>query len=61
MEPKIEIFNFEVGEKLDYYFQVKFHCESNGDSLDALKQCLDSEMGHKGLIKAKNRKILNLR
>ena len=35
---------------------VKFHGEWNGDSHDDLKRCLDleSEMGHKGLIGAKN-------
>ena len=52
-----EILKFELGEKLDHHFRVKFHGESNGDSLDALKRCLDPEMGHKGLIGARNRKI----
>ena len=33
---KFEILKFELGEKLDLHFQVKFHCESNGDSLDTL-------------------------
>ena len=41
---------FELGEKLDNRFRVKFHGESSGDSLNALIRCLDSEMGHKGLI-----------
>ena len=44
-------------EKLEHHFEIKFHIKSNGDSLDALKQCLDPEMGHNGLIGAKNRKI----
>ena len=45
---------FELGEKLDYHLQVKFHGKLNGDSLDTLKRCLDSEMAHRGLIGAKN-------
>ena len=49
---------FELGEKLDHYSWVKFHCESNGDSFDPLKRCLDPEMANNGLIWAKNRKIL---
>ena len=39
---------FELGEKLDHHFNVKFYGESNGDSLDALKRCLDTEMDHEG-------------
>ena len=46
---KFEILKFELGEKLDRHFKVKFHRESNGDSLDDLKRFLDTEMGHKGL------------
>ena len=34
--------------------QVKFHGESNGDSLDALKRRLDRQMAHEDLIGAKN-------
>ena len=41
----------------DYQFVVKFHGESNGDSLDALKRCFDPEMAHKGLIGAKIEKF----
>ena len=40
-------------------FLVKFHGESNGDSLDALKRCCDPETAHKGLIGEKS-KIYNL-
>ena len=38
--PKIEILNFELGEKLDGHFCVKFYGKSNGDSLEAQKPCL---------------------
>ena len=37
-------------------FRVKFHGESSGHSLNALLRFLDPEMGHKGLIRAKNQK-----
>ena len=47
---KLEILKFELGEKLDRHFKAKFHGESNGDSLDALKRCLDPELGHQSLI-----------
>ena len=47
---------FELGEKLDHYSWVKFRVESNGDSLDPLKRCLDPEMANNGLRGAKNRK-----
>ena len=51
---------FELGEKLDHYSWVKFRVESNGDSLDPLKRCLDPEMANNGLMWAKNiEKILN--
>ena len=50
---------FELGEKLDHYSWVKFRGESNGDSLDPLKRCLDPEMANNGLMWAKNRKNLN--
>ena len=50
----MEYFKFELGEKLYHHFQVKFHGESNGGSLDALKQCIEPKMAHKGLIGAKN-------
>ena len=39
---------FELGEKLDHRFQVRFYGKSNGDSLDALKRCSDPELCHKG-------------
>ena len=57
MGQKSKNFKFELGEKLDYHFKVKFHGESNGDGPDVQKRCLDPEMGHKGLVGAKNRKI----
>ena len=41
----------------DYPFEAKFHGESNGDSLDALKWCFDPKMAHKGLIGAKIEKF----
>ena len=34
----------------DYQFAAKFYGESNGDSHEALKRCLDPEMGHKSLV-----------
>ena len=37
----------------DHQFEVKFHGESNGDSLDAIKRFFDPEMAHEGLIGAK--------
>ena len=37
---------------------VKFHGESNGNSLDILKRCSDLEMGHEGVIGAKISKKL---
>ena len=36
----------------DHQFLVKFHGESNGDSLDALKRCFDPKIAHEGLIDA---------
>ena len=42
----MEYFKFELGEKLDHHLRGQFHGESNGDSLDALKQCLDPEIGN---------------
>ena len=41
---------FELGEKLDHRYAVKCHGELNGDSLEALKRCLDPEMGHRSLV-----------
>ena len=38
---------FELGEQLDHRYALKFHGESKGDSFEALKRCLDSEMGHR--------------
>ena len=29
---------------------VKFHRQSNGDCLEALKRCLDPKMGHRSLV-----------
>ena len=57
---KIENLKFELGENLDLHFKVKFHGESNGGSLDALKRCLNPEIGLEGLIGAKKCKIWNL-
>ena len=37
-------FKFELGEKLDHRYAVKFHGESNGGSLEVLKRCLDPEI-----------------
>ena len=45
---------YELEEKIDHHFKVKFHGESNDGSLDALARCLDPEMAHKDLIGAKN-------
>ena len=33
----------ELGERLDHRYTVKFHHESDGDSLEALERCLDPE------------------
>ena len=46
-----------LGENLDHHFLVKFHVETNGDGLDALKRSLDPVMGHKGLNGAKKQKF----
>ena len=54
---KIKILKFELEEKLDHHFKVKFYGELTVDSPDVQKRCLDPEMGHKGLVGAKNRKI----
>ena len=35
---KFEILKFELGEKLDHHFEVKFHGESNGDGPDVQLQ-----------------------
>ena len=51
--PKFKNLQFELGEKLGHHTVVKFNGKSNGDSLDALKQCSDPEIGRKGLIGAK--------
>ena len=45
MGPMIENSKFELGEKLNHQITVKLPGKSNGDSLDALKRCLDLEMG----------------
>ena len=50
IEQKYRDLKFELEEKLDHYFMVKFRSKSNGDSLDA-QQCLDPEMAHEGLIR----------
>ena len=34
-------FNFELGEKLDQHFQIKFDGESDADSLETQKQYFD--------------------
>ena len=34
---KIEIFNFELEEKINHPLRVKFHGESSGDNLNAQK------------------------
>ena len=39
------------------YNIICMHLLSNGDSLDALKRCLDPEMANNGLIWAKKGKI----
>ena len=44
---------FDLGEKLDHRYTVKFNRESNGDSLKALKRGLDPEMGQKTKYMAK--------
>ena len=55
---KFKNLQFELGEKLGHHFEVKFRGESNGDSPNVQKRCLDPEMGHKGLVGAKNHKTL---
>ena len=49
-----EISEFELGEKLDHHFQVKFRDKSIDDNFNALKQYLNLKMAHIG---ARNRKI----
>ena len=58
MGQKLKNLKFDPREKLDHHFKVKFHSESNSDSLNALKRCLDPEMDHEGPIWDQNRKIL---
>ena len=51
LEPKYQKnLKFELGEKLEHRFMVKFHRQSNGDCLEALKRCLDPKMGHRSLV-----------
>ena len=59
MGPKIENLKSELRGKLNHQYKAKCHDESNGDSLDALKQCFDPEVGHidKGLVGAKYREF----
>ena len=52
-----EILKFELEEKIGHHSKVKVHGESNGVSLNALKQCLNPERGHQGQTGAKNQKI----
>ena len=53
MGPMIENSKFELGEKLNHQIKVKLHGKSNGDSLDAVRRCLDPKIAHRGLIGAK--------
>ena len=48
MGPNTKDLKLELGEKLDLCFMVKFHGKLNGDSFDALKRCLNTEMNHDG-------------
>ena len=50
---RIEKFYVWVRRKSYHYFQAKFRGKSKGDSLDALKRCLDPEMANNDLIWAK--------
>ena len=43
--PKMTFFNFELEEKLDHQFQVKFDGESDRDSLGALNPYFDPLIG----------------
>ena len=43
--PKMRFLNFELEEKLDHHFQVKFDGESDGDSLRPLKPYFDPLIG----------------
>ena len=54
---KSQNLKFKPRKKLYRHFGVKSHGKSIGDSLEALKRCLDPEMGHKSLMWAKNRKF----
>ena len=47
---KFKNLKFELGEKLDHLYEVKFHGESNGDSLEALKRYIDPKIGHRSLV-----------
>ena len=41
----MKIFNFELEEKLDHHFQVKFDGKSDGNSLKALKRYFNPLIG----------------
>ena len=44
-DQKMKFFNFELEEKLDHHFKVKFDGESDGDSLGALNPYFDPLIG----------------
>ena len=45
MDQKMKNFNFELEEKLDHHFQVKFDGESDGDSFGTLNPYFDPLIG----------------
>ena len=55
--PKIEILNFELGEKLDDHFCVKFYGKSNGDCLEAQKPSSGPKKAHLGWLLAQKSKL----
>ena len=48
--PKFKNLQFELREKLGHHTVVKFNGKSYGDSLEAVKRCLDPEMDHRSLV-----------
>ena len=45
MTPKMEFFNFGLGQKLDHHSSVEFHSDSDGDGLKAQKPKMDFQIG----------------
>ena len=57
MGQKFEILNFEIEEKLDDHFCVKFCGKSNSDSLEAQKPSSGPKKAHLGWLLAQKSKF----